>query len=261
MGPPHPLPPAILWQLQFGNSSEKDAWIREGYCFTPGANFDQESGKLSCLSQSTPIPCCTPTASRYIRSGCPLSLAAKCCGFICRTRAPAEVDHEPVILSPQTWEERNYVFTYKYFFFYFLFFSLIVATQRKEKQRDALYELGSLQMLPWALVHGTGSTAVNMSALQDRRLSWEWSRKANSAGRRAEGQGGGWSENVEHQQLISEDPGETGMGPGLRDICARWGLSKSRNKHRKGDESEHMPYVQNLNGKKTFSSHCFNMTC
>lgn len=104
--------------------TQKRARIREGYCFVPGANLDQESGKLSCLTQSTPFPSCTPTASRYICSGCsgcPLLLAAKCCGFNYRTRASAEADHEPVIPCPQPWEERHDIFTYKYMGFFFKF--------------------------------------------------------------------------------------------------------------------------------------------
>lgn len=126
--------------------TQKGAQIREGYCFIPGANLDQESGKLSCLTQSTLFPCCTLTASTYVCSGCsgcPLLLAAKCCSFIFRTQTSAEVHHEPGIPSPQPWEERDYVFTYKYMGFF-----QIIATQREEKQRDAPYELGSLQMLP-----------------------------------------------------------------------------------------------------------------
>ena len=125
--------------------TQKGAWIGEGYCFIPGAKLDQEFGKLSCLTQSTPFLCCTPTVSRYVCSGwsgCPLLLAAECCGFICRTRASAEVDHEPVIPCPQPWEEREmFSPTNTWVFFQ------IVATQREEKQRDAPYELGSLQML------------------------------------------------------------------------------------------------------------------
>ena len=127
--------------------TQKRARIREGYCFIPGANLDQESGKLSCLTQSTPFPSCTPTVSRYIHSacsGCPLLLAAKCCGFIYRTRASAEADHEPVIPCPQPWEERDMTFSPTNTWVFFQ----ILATQREDKQQDAPYELGSLQMLP-----------------------------------------------------------------------------------------------------------------
>lgn len=60
--------------------------------------------------------------------------------------------------------------------------------------------------------------------------------------------------------LISEDLGETWMDPGLRNICAWGGLGDTRNKVSKGDESEHIPYIQNPNGK-TFSCHYFNFSC
>ena len=95
----------------------KGAWLREGYCFILGANLDQESAKLSCLTQSTPFPCCTPTVSGHVCSGylgCPSLLAAKCCGFTCKTQASAEVAHKPVIPSPQPWQDRDSVFTYTY---------------------------------------------------------------------------------------------------------------------------------------------------
>lgn len=82
-------------------------------------------------------------------SGCPLRLAGKCGGFICSTRAPAEIGHPPF---PSSWEERDYLFTYKQFFF-----PQVVATQREEKQKDAPYELRSLKMFILTWGQGTGS--------------------------------------------------------------------------------------------------------
>lgn len=65
-------------------------------------------GNRAVLIQSNPFPCCTLTANRFVCLGCsscPLLLVAKCGGgFICRTQASAEVDCEPVILSPWPWE-------------------------------------------------------------------------------------------------------------------------------------------------------------
>lgn len=51
--------------------------------------------------------------------------------------------------------------------------------QREEKQRDTPYEQGSWQMLPGALGHGTGGTAIPISELQERGLSRECGGKAN----------------------------------------------------------------------------------
>lgn len=98
-------------------------------------------------------------------------------------------------------------------------FFQIWATQREDKQQDAPYELGSLQMLPRALGDGTGSTAVlRPEGRTEQGVQQENKHGHAEEGRRAEG--GARNEKMKCNLLISGDLGETRMDPGLRNICA-----------------------------------------
>lgn len=149
--------------------AQKGTQMREHLCFIPGAKLSHKSGKMSSLTQSIFSWRSWRCSDRL------LLLFVKCCGFICRTWASVEVDHEAFFSSPQTSEERDYISAWEHMCF---FWNCVYTKRQKADWRSVWTRfLANVTLCPrtW---HRQNCCA-HIFKLQQRGLSRENSRKAN----------------------------------------------------------------------------------